>query len=146
MCLGSSPNMTLRKSKGVLLDGSCWTIVLTEVWQMLELLDLTPAIQLPPYYLTTQYPTRQLHQYHYIVPATSTTAHQQSYFPKTIIEWNSLPSNMYRILQIVWGGKVSRLQDSNVIHWKTFVVGPHSWLQLIIRMKLFHWKSFMVTN
>jgi len=55
----------------------------------------TPAIQLPSYYLTTQYPTRQLHQYRFIVPATSTTAYQQSYFPKTIIEWNGLSSNMY---------------------------------------------------
>ena len=56
---------------------------------------LTPAIQLPSYYLTTQYPTRQFHQYRFIVPATSTTAYQQSYFPKTIIKWNSLSSTMY---------------------------------------------------
>jgi len=47
---------------------------------------LTPATQLPPYYLTTQYPTRQFHQYRFIIPATSMTAYQQSYFPKTIIE------------------------------------------------------------
>jgi len=31
---------------------------------------------------------------------------------------------MYRILQIVRGGKVSQLQDSTVIRWKTFAVGP----------------------
>jgi len=30
----------------------------------------------------------------------------------------------YRILQIVQGGKVSRLQNSTVIRWKTFAVGP----------------------
>jgi len=30
----------------------------------------------------------------------------------------------YRILQIFQGGKVSRLQDSTVICWKTFAVGP----------------------
>jgi len=46
----------------------------------------------------------------------------------------------YRILQIVRGGKVSLLQDSTVIRWKTFVAVPHSQLQLIIRRKLFHWK------
>jgi len=52
----------------------------------------------------------------------------------------------YCILQIVRGGKVLRLQDSTVIHWKTFAVVPHLWLQLIIKRKLFHWKSFVVTN
>jgi len=31
---------------------------------------------------------------------------------------------MYRILQIVRGGKVLRLQNSTVICWKTFTVGP----------------------
>jgi len=31
---------------------------------------------------------------------------------------------MYCILQIVQGGKVSWLQNSNVFHWKTFAVGP----------------------
>ena len=30
----------------------------------------------------------------------------------------------YRILQIVRGGKVSWLQNSTVIRWKTFAVGP----------------------
>jgi len=45
--------------------------------------------------MTTQHPTKQLHQYHFIVPATSTTAYQQSFFPKTIIKWNNLPSNTY---------------------------------------------------
>ena len=35
-----------------------------------------------------------------------------------------LRRNIYRILQIVRGGKVSRLQNSTVIHWKTFAVGP----------------------
>jgi len=32
----------------------------------------------------------------------------------------------YRILQIVRGGKVSRLQNLTVIRWKTFAVGPSS--------------------
>jgi len=31
--------------------------------------------------------------------------------------------SLYRILQIVQGGKVSRLQNSTVIRWKTFAVG-----------------------
>ena len=32
----------------------------------------TPAIHLPPYYLPTQYPTRHLHQHHFILPVIST--------------------------------------------------------------------------
>lgn len=55
---------------------------------------LTPAIQMPPYYLTTYYPTRKLHHCHFITPATSTTAYQQSFFPKTLKEWNNLPINI----------------------------------------------------
>jgi len=38
-----------------------------------------------------------------------------------IIFWHVM---IYCILQIVWGGKVSRLQNSTVICWKTFAVGP----------------------
>ena len=33
-------------------------------------------------------------------------------------------TNRYRILQIVWGGKVSWLQNSTVIRWKTLAVCP----------------------
>ena len=51
----------------------------------------TPAIQIPSYYLPTQYPTRQLHQYHFIIPTISTTAYHQSFFPKTVKEWNNIP-------------------------------------------------------
>ena len=57
----------------------------------------TPAIQMPPYYITTQYPTRQHHQKHFIIPAISTTAYQQSFFPRTVKEWNSLPTNVIEI-------------------------------------------------
>ena len=54
----------------------------------------THAIHLLPYYLPTQYPTRHLHQYQFILPAISTTAYQQSFFLKTIKQWNNLPDNI----------------------------------------------------
>jgi len=38
---------------------------------------------------------------------------------------------MYRILQIVQGGKVSRLQNSTAIRWKTFAVGPSFFYNLL---------------
>ena len=41
-----------------------------------------------------QYPTRRLHQHHFILPFISTTAYQQSFFPKTIKQWNSLPNDV----------------------------------------------------
>ena len=52
------------------------------------------AVHLLPYYLPTQYPTRHLHQQHFILPAISTTAYQQSFFLKNIKQWNNLPDNI----------------------------------------------------
>ena len=48
-------------------------------------------VQIPPYFLTTQYPTRQYHPNHFILPPANTTQYQLSYFPKTIKDWNTLP-------------------------------------------------------
>jgi len=54
---------------------------------------------------------------------------------------------MYHILQIVRGGKVSRLQDSTVIYWKTFAVGPHLQLQLLSEGNYFTGKVLrLLTN
>ena len=51
------------------------------------------AINMPSYYIPTSYPTRQLHTYRYIIPSISTTSYQQSFFPKSIKQWNNLPSD-----------------------------------------------------
>ena len=48
-------------------------------------------VQIPPYFLTTQYPTRQYHPNHFILPPANTTQYQLSYFPRTIKDWNTLP-------------------------------------------------------
>ena len=65
---------------------------LTQLYKIIH--HHTPAIHLPPYYLPTQYPTRHFHQHHYILPSISTTAYQQSFFPKTIKQWNNLPKDV----------------------------------------------------
>ena len=41
--------------------------------------------------MPTQYPTRHHHSKHFIIPSNSTTAYQQSFYPKTIRDWNGLP-------------------------------------------------------
>ena len=92
-----------RAARWVMLDYSPYSSV-TEMLKLLEWPTLetrrclsrlslfhkivyhsTPALQLPTYYLTTQYPTRQLHQYRFIVPATSTTVYQQSYLRELLL-------------------------------------------------------------
>ena len=49
----------------------------------------TTAVYIPSYFLPITYPTRQLHMYQFIIPSISTTSYQQSFFPKTIKQWNS---------------------------------------------------------
>ena len=57
----------------------------------------TTAIYMPSYFLPTSYPTRQLHMYGFIIPSISTTSYQQSFFPKTIKQWNSLTNDQVNI-------------------------------------------------
>ena len=56
---------------------------------------------LPTYLLPTQYPTRQHHGKHFIIPSSnSTAAYLQSFYPKTIREWNSLLISVIEIVDI----------------------------------------------
>ena len=48
-------------------------------------------MQIPPYFLPTQYPTRQYHPNHFILPPANATQYQLTYFPRTIKDWNTLP-------------------------------------------------------
>ena len=48
-------------------------------------------IEIPHYIIPTQYPTRNYHPYHYILPYASTTYYQQSFFQRRVKEWNNLP-------------------------------------------------------
>jgi len=55
------------------------------------------SLTIPPYYLPTSRSTRQYHPLHYVLPQVSTTAHQKSYFPRTINDWNMLPVYLIEI-------------------------------------------------
>ena len=52
------------------------------------------SLQIPHYYLPKTRPTRQYHHLHYILPTSSTTAYQNSYFSRTINEWNRCHSDI----------------------------------------------------
>ena len=55
------------------------------------------SLQIPHYYLPKTRPTIQYHHLHYILPTSSTTAYQNSYFSRTINEWNILPTDTIEI-------------------------------------------------
>ena len=50
-------------------------------------------ISIPSNYLPMTRETRQFHHHHFILPLTSTTAYQKSFFSRTVQEWNSLPQS-----------------------------------------------------
>ena len=52
------------------------------------------ALSVPQRFLSTSYPTRNHHQYHYIIPSARTSFYQNSFYPRTIKEWNLLPINI----------------------------------------------------
>ena len=55
--------------------------------------DSNIPIKVPQYFMSTQYPTRNDHTFHFILPYTS-TYYKQSFFPRTIKQWNNLPLNI----------------------------------------------------
>ena len=56
------------------------------------------ALTVPSYYLPTTRSTRQCHPLHYILPYSSTTAYQNSYFSRTIKYWNMLPIDLIEVV------------------------------------------------
>jgi len=58
-----------------------------------KLVRANSFINIPPHYssLASTYNTRQFHPLHFMVPWSSTTYYQMSFFPKTIRDWNKLP-------------------------------------------------------
>ena len=49
------------------------------------------GLSIPHYFLSTQRSTRHHHFHHFIQPSTHTNYYQNSFFPKTIKDWNNLP-------------------------------------------------------
>jgi len=52
------------------------------------------AVQLPPYFLRSQWFTRQCHPLHFIIPSTNCDYYKYSFFPRTIRDWNNLPNDL----------------------------------------------------
>ena len=52
------------------------------------------ALQIPSYYIPNRHPSRLHHQLSYIHPYARTNAYIYSFFPRTIKEWNSLPTGV----------------------------------------------------
>ena len=54
----------------------------------------TTALSISQRFLPTSYPTRNNHQYHYIILSARTNAYQTSFYPRTIKDWNHLPTHI----------------------------------------------------
>ena len=52
------------------------------------------ALQIPSYYIPNRHPSRLHHQLSYIHPYVRTNAYIYSFFPRTIKEWNFLPTGV----------------------------------------------------
>ena len=57
------------------------------------------SLTIPPYYLSAIRSTRQYHPLHYILPYSSTTAHQNSYFSRAISDWNKLLKHFIKVAE-----------------------------------------------
>jgi len=51
-------------------------------------------IPVPSYYHHTQFPTRQHHRDHFILPQVTLNTYKYSFYPRTIEDWNNLPINV----------------------------------------------------
>ena len=54
-------------------------------------------VNIPQHFLKSARHTRHHHPLHFIQPSVRTTAYLNSYFPKTISDWNSLPTSLIEI-------------------------------------------------
>ena len=52
------------------------------------------TVNLTTFLIPTSYPTRNNHQYHYIILSAQTNAYQTSFYPRTIKDWNQLPTHI----------------------------------------------------
>ena len=52
------------------------------------------ALKIPNYFLNTTYATRHHHQLHFVSPSVRTNSYKFSFFPRTICDWNNLPTEV----------------------------------------------------
>ena len=55
------------------------------------------SLLIPSYYLTMERSTRQYHPRRFILPFSKTTSYQQSFYYRTIHNWNDLPPNIIEL-------------------------------------------------
>ena len=55
------------------------------------------ALRIPPHFNRTNHFTRHHHPLHFITPQTNTDNYKYSFFPKTICEWNNLPTSVIEL-------------------------------------------------
>ena len=70
------------------------------------------------YFILTQYPTRQHHGKHFIIPSNSTAAYQRSFYPRTIREWNNLLIAIIETIDIQ--DFTNKLSDFNLIYVRNY--------------------------
>jgi len=51
------------------------------------------VLKIPPYFSYTSYPTRRHHPLHLEIPFSTTDNYKFSYYPRSIHDWNNLPTN-----------------------------------------------------
>ena len=52
------------------------------------------SLSIPPHFISMSRCTRLYHPHHFILPNSSTYSHQQSFFSRSIKDWNNLPSSI----------------------------------------------------
>ena len=63
---------------------------ISRLWMFYKAVHHLTALSIPQCFLPTNFPTRNHHQYHYIIPSARTSSYQNSFYPRTIKEWNQL--------------------------------------------------------
>ena len=64
--------------------------------QMLfKIINNESPLTIPSYYLQMERPTRHYHHKRYILPTSSTNIYQQSFYYRTIHDWNALPPRIF---------------------------------------------------
>ena len=73
------------------LEQRCQSSTLTLFYKIIN--NFLP-ISVPSYYHHTQFPTRQYHRDHFILPQATLNTYKYSFYPRTIKDWNNLPINV----------------------------------------------------
>jgi len=87
----SSVSSMLVQLGWVTLKIRCTT---TRLQTLFKILHNAYSINIPPHYFPKTRHTRQYHTLHFIIPNSATAAYQQSYYSRTIKEWNHLPQEI----------------------------------------------------